>query len=197
MSCLPPESPSHLPRWAELPVVYSSFPLAVYVIHGGVYVNPPLSVCPTLPSPLMSTNPFSMSVCFYSCPANRLIHTIFLDSTYMCYYAIFVILSDLLHHVWQTLGSFTWLEMTQFHSFLWLHLHIFRWTNEQTTLEVETPFEPLSPTTSVYFLPSQEFTSITEVQCMYFWPILMFIHTYTYRPMKNTGESCRMCLNFT
>ena len=29
-------------------------------------------------------------------------------------------LSDLLHSVWQTLGSFTSLQMTQFHSFLWL-----------------------------------------------------------------------------
>ena len=54
--------------------------------------------------------------------------------------------------------------------------------------------EPLSSTTSVYFLLSQELTSITEAQCMYFWSILMFIYTYTYRAMKNTGERVVECV---
>ena len=68
--------------------------------------------------------------------------------------------------------------------------------DEQTNIthKFEIPFEPLSSTTYVYFLLSQELTSITEVQCMYFWSILMFIHTYTYRAMKNTGERVVECV---
>ena len=36
---------------AELPVLYSSFPLALYLTHGGVYVNNTFPVHATLPFP--------------------------------------------------------------------------------------------------------------------------------------------------
>ena len=37
---------------AELPVLHSSFPLAIHFTHGSVYVNVTLSVCPPLFLPL-------------------------------------------------------------------------------------------------------------------------------------------------
>ena len=47
---LPLEPPSHTPsshcfreRWVELPVLYSSFPFAIYCIQGGVYMSMLLS----------------------------------------------------------------------------------------------------------------------------------------------------------
>ena len=66
----------------ELFVLYSSFLLAIYFTHGGVYItNPNLSICPILTSPLLST-----CLCLCLCPANKFICTIYLDSTYMCVY---------------------------------------------------------------------------------------------------------------
>ena len=65
-------------HWAELPVLYRSFSWAFYFIHGGVYMSVPISqfipaslLCPARP------HICSLSLCFYSCPANRLISTIF------------------------------------------------------------------------------------------------------------------------
>ena len=49
------------------------------------------SVPPFLP-PTVST--CLLCLCVYFCPANRFICTIFLDSTYMCCYTIFVFLTD-------------------------------------------------------------------------------------------------------
>ena len=59
----------------ELPVLYSRFPLSIYFTHGGVYMSVLISqfipfLCPHV----------HMSVP-YSCPGNRFISTIFLDST--------------------------------------------------------------------------------------------------------------------
>ena len=73
--------------------LYSSFPLAI--IWQYIYVNVTLSLCPTLSFP---TTPcpqvHSLHFCLYSCPENRFISTIFLDSTYMHQYQcmIFVFL---------------------------------------------------------------------------------------------------------
>ena len=58
----------------------------------------------------------------YSCPVNRFICTIFLESLYKYYYTIFVFLflTYLILSELQTLGLSTSLQMTQFCSFLWL-----------------------------------------------------------------------------
>ena len=61
---------------------------------------------------------FSMSVSL-SCPANRLISTIFRFHKYVLIY-ICSPLYDLLHSVKYTLGSSTSLELTQVCSFLWV-----------------------------------------------------------------------------
>ena len=62
----------------------------------------------------------SQRLCLYFCLANRFICTIFLDAVYALIYDICFSLSDLLHSVWQPLGPSASLQMTQFHSFLWL-----------------------------------------------------------------------------
>ena len=66
---------------AELPVLYSNFPLAVYFIPGSVYMSRLISqFIPPSPSPHpMSTYPF-LCLHLYSCPANGFTCTIFLDS---------------------------------------------------------------------------------------------------------------------
>ena len=67
-----PKPPSHLSRLsqsAELPVLYNSFPLAIYFTHDSVYMLMLLSqFAPPSPSAAMSTSPFSTSVSpFLSC----------------------------------------------------------------------------------------------------------------------------------
>ena len=62
----------------------------------------------------------SLSLHLYSCPANRLISTIFLDSIYVLIHGICFSLSKLLHSVQQALVSSTSLKLTQIHSFSWL-----------------------------------------------------------------------------
>ena len=63
----------------------------------------------------------SLCLCLYSCFANNIIYTISpLDSTCTCQCMIFVFLSDWLHSLWHSLGPSTHLQMTLFHSFLWL-----------------------------------------------------------------------------
>ena len=74
------------------------------------------------PSPPLAVSASLFSVSLIAALQIRLISTIFLDSTYICalIYEICFSISDLLHSVWQTLGSSTSLQMTQFHSFIWL-----------------------------------------------------------------------------
>ena len=101
-----------------------------------------LFVLPSLP--LSCPQIHSLCLCLYSCAANRLIHTIFLDSTYMCYYTIFVILFLTYFTMYQTLGSSTWLEMTQFLPFHGcIYTDIFRWTNKHYTQIWNTIWAPL------------------------------------------------------
>ena len=58
----------------------------------------------------------------YSCPANRFIYLCHFSRFHKCalIYGICFSLSNLFHSVWQTLGASTFLQMTQFHYFLWL-----------------------------------------------------------------------------
>ena len=85
------------------------------ILHMGcIYVNATLSVYPILSFPLCVYKSV-LYLCLYSCPANRFISTIFLDSIYtLIYNSCF---SDILHTVWQTLDSSTSLQMTQFYTF--------------------------------------------------------------------------------
>ena len=68
--------------------LYSRFLLVIYFIHISVYMSIPISqFIPPPPPPLLSPLGVHMFVLFFCvsfCPANRFIHTIFLDSTYMC-----------------------------------------------------------------------------------------------------------------
>ena len=85
-------------HWAELPMLYSRFPLSD--TWSCIQVNPNLPISPTLPFP--SCSHCSLCLHQYFCLGNWFICTVLLDSTYMHYYAMFVILFDLLHSVWQT-----------------------------------------------------------------------------------------------
>ena len=82
---------------------------------------------PNSAQPLQATFGFlyvcCLGLCLYFCFANRFISTLFLDPTYMHYYNIFLF-SFWLCSVWQSLAPSASLQMTQFHSFLWL-LHIY------------------------------------------------------------------------
>jgi len=81
VSVTTPSHPSSHHR-AELPVLHSRFPLAIYFTHGSVYMSVLISQLIPLLSPPC---PLVHSVCLhlYSCPVNMLICTIFLDSMYM------------------------------------------------------------------------------------------------------------------
>ena len=80
LASLPTPSPGCHRAWAEIPVLYNNFPLAICFTYGNTYVFMLLSpfVPPSL-SPTMST---SLSLClhFCCCPANRFSNTICLDS---------------------------------------------------------------------------------------------------------------------
>ena len=79
-----------------------------------ICVNPNLPIPPTPPlSPLVSIH-LSLRLCLYFCIANKVICTIFLDSTYTCYYTIFVFLF---------LTYFTLYDTLQVHPLL------YKWTN--------------------------------------------------------------------
>ena len=84
-----------------------------------IYVNPNLPIHPTT-TPLVSIRLFSTSVSlFLPC---KLVHVHHFSRfhIYALIYDICFPLSDLLHPVRQSLDPFTSLQMTQFHSFLWL-----------------------------------------------------------------------------
>ena len=115
---LPPHSSrsSQSTTLSSLCYRHSSFPLAMSFTRGSVYMSIlPFQFIPPSPSPSVSTNLFF--ICLYSCPANRFISTIFLDSIYTLMYNICFSLSDILQTVWQTLGSSASLQMTQFYTF--------------------------------------------------------------------------------
>ena len=83
---------------ADLPVLCSCFPLAIYFTFGSVYKSMPLShFVPAYPSPSPCPQVHSLvSLPLYSCPAPRFFMTIlffiFLHSIYMCQHTVFVFL---------------------------------------------------------------------------------------------------------
>ena len=115
---------------ADLPVLWGCFPLAIYFTFGSVYMSMPLShFVPAYPSPSLCPQVHSLHLRLYSCPAPRFFRTIlflffFRFHTYVLAYGICFSLSDLLHSVWQTLGPFTSLQITQFRFFYgWVIFH--------------------------------------------------------------------------
>ena len=101
---------------AEPPELYRRFPLAAYFTNGSVYVCAYVSILlsqfvpPSPPPPCTHIRPLYPHLS--SCPANRLISTVTLEfHVYVLTYNICFSLSDLLHSVWQTLGSSTSLQI--------------------------------------------------------------------------------------
>ena len=98
-----PPSLSHPSRWpqkhqADLPVLCSCFPLAI--LHLIVYICQcySLTLSPAYPSPSPCPQVHSLHLRFSSCPASRLIRTIFFRShIYVLADGICLSLSDLLH----------------------------------------------------------------------------------------------------
>ena len=121
----PPFHPSRSSQRTELAsLCYSSFLLAIYFTLGSVYTSILLFQFVPLLLPLCpQVHSVHLHLC--SCHAKRFISTIFLDSIYMHLYTIFVFLfltyfTLWMKYVWQSLGLYTWLQMTHIRSFLWL-----------------------------------------------------------------------------
>ena len=87
----------------QLPVLYSSFLLAIYFIHGNVYMSVLLYQFFPFSLPLLCSQVHSLHLSLYSCSTNRFISTIFLLFSrfhlYALIYDICFSLSDLLHSV--------------------------------------------------------------------------------------------------
>ena len=77
---------------ADLPVLCSCFPLAIYFTFGSVCMSVPLfHFIPAYSSPSSCPQVLSLCLRVYSCPAPRFFGTIFfLDSIYMCQHMVFV-----------------------------------------------------------------------------------------------------------
>ena len=71
---------------ADLPVLCSCFPLAIYFTFGSVYMSMPLShFIPAYPSPSLCPQVHSLCLRLYSCPAPRFFRTIFFfQIPYIC-----------------------------------------------------------------------------------------------------------------
>ena len=54
-------------NWAELPVLYSNFPLVFYFSHGSIYVSATLSIHPAFPFPSLCPQVHSLCLHLYSC----------------------------------------------------------------------------------------------------------------------------------
>jgi len=104
-------------------VLYSRFSLVLSFTHSinGVCASIPTSqFLPSSLPPLVSIHLFSTSVSlFLFCKYDHQYHFSRFH-IYALMHNIYFSLSDLLHSVWSSLGLSTSLQMTQFHSFLWL-----------------------------------------------------------------------------
>ena len=83
---------------ADLPVLCSCFPLAIYFTFDTIYMSmPPSHIVPAYPSPYLCPHVHSLRLHLYSCPAPSsseplLFIYLFLDSIYMCQHTVFVLL---------------------------------------------------------------------------------------------------------
>ena len=95
------------------------YTILIYFIYciNNIYMSIPISqFIPPPPSPL-GIHMFL----FYFCTVNKIVYTNFFRfHIYVLIYGICFCLSGLLHSVWESLDASTSLQMTQFHSFLWL-----------------------------------------------------------------------------
>ena len=70
---------------ADIPVLCSCFPLAIYFTFGSIYKSMPLShFVPAYPSPSPCPQVHSLHLCLYSCPAPRFFRTFFFLIPYIC-----------------------------------------------------------------------------------------------------------------
>ena len=118
-----PPSLSHPKHRADLPVLCSCFPLAIYFTFGSVYMSMTLShFVPAYPSPHHVLKSI-LYICIFI-PVLPLGSSeplfLFRFHIYVLAYSICFSLSDLLHSVRQILGPSTSLQITQFRLFLWL-----------------------------------------------------------------------------
>ena len=85
---------------ADLSVLCSFFPLAIYITFGSVYMSMPLShFVPAYPSPSPCPQVHSLHLHVYSCPAPRFFRTIFFFRVHIYVLAYGICFSDLLHSV--------------------------------------------------------------------------------------------------
>ena len=101
--------------------LYSRLSISYILVYICQSKSPNSSPCAPPPvSPLVSIRLFSTFVSlFLPCKPVHLYHFSRFHVYALIYDTCFS-LSDLFHSVWQTLGPSTSLQMTQFHSFLWL-----------------------------------------------------------------------------
>ena len=89
---------------ADLPVLCSCFPLAIYFTFGSIYKSMPLShFIPAYPYRSSCPQVYSLYLCLYSCLASRFVRTFlvffFRFHLYVLAYGICFSFSDLLHSV--------------------------------------------------------------------------------------------------
>ena len=105
----------------DIPVLCDCFPLTIYFTFCSVYMSMPLShFFPAYPSPYPWPQVHSLCLRLYSSPALRFFRTSFClfvclflrFHIYVLAYGICFSLSDLLHSLWQSLGSSTSLQIT-------------------------------------------------------------------------------------
>ena len=117
------------PRW-EIYFDFYLFPFYTFLISYLFYTYKCIYIHPNLPiHPTTTPTPCFTPQCPYICSLHL---SLFLPGKpvhlnhfsrfhiYALIYDISFSLSNLLHSVWQSLGPSTSLQMTQFHSFLWL-----------------------------------------------------------------------------
>ena len=68
-------------HWAESPVLHSSFPWALCLARGHVYVSMLLSESVPPSSSLAVPTDLSLHLCLHSCSTDRFLRTVFLEST--------------------------------------------------------------------------------------------------------------------
>ena len=113
-----PQGHQRAPRWWPCAIRQVPTSHLSYTGWGGhTYINPNLSVHPT-PAPL-STHPFPTFVSLFL-PWKFHLYHFSRFHIYAWIYDTCFSLSDWLYSLWQFLGPSTSLQMTQFHSFLWL-----------------------------------------------------------------------------
>ena len=103
-------------QWADLPVLWACFPLAINFTLGGVYMSTAhFHFVPAYPSPSLCPQVHYLRLCLYSCPTPRFIRTFFLFRfhIYVLAYGICFSLSDFTSPVWLTLVRSTEIQITQ------------------------------------------------------------------------------------